>query len=614
MAPRLKSDRHLSLPTTGESSVGRSRSVSDRSDRSDDSSEFLDSRSQQSGETGPKPARKRASKPKVRTGCISCKKRHVKCDEQKPGCTKCENLGLICEGYTPPRTVRQTSRAERPLRPKPRSASLAPQPCGASLETAETQLPFFISPGFGFHVGDDDVWYFTLFRDQIAYDLSPCRGDNFWHRSSLRDSMTMRFIRHSILSIGAYARALIDLKTDYPLLKSADRPWWPASIYNRHRQAALSHHAKALSYLRQDIGENGIDSRSTMAATLLFIVFENMQGNYHASGNLIRSGIKVLNNLGRAESRNFIWQAYCERFEAPSEIDEMAHMFSRHSITSVLTPFPHGKSAYHMLFDDDDTLLDNDDKLSIEYATRSTTPRTLQHGMVIWETTLPALGRFYAKALWRNLNPHYEVDDDAIQEQAHFLARLHDFGSGVAALQAVERDDAKMRGLLFLSIHHLVATIFVSCCLDRTEVSYDDFSPQFEDIMAKIKLLMEMPLMANKTGFSNEVGSLPLVTFVASKCRVPRLRLEALDIIRDSGWREGPWDGTSLSNAMVNLMQLEGQSGREEEVEFSLPPEARYVWTNMFWDFENRQMTMQYTKVWSNEPGRLGKVTRVVRG
>lgn len=141
-------------------------------------------------------------------------------------------------------------------------------------------------------MGDDDGWYFTLFRDQVVYDLTPCYGSNFWSRSSIRDSMTMRAIRHSILAIGAYARGLMDLKTDYPWLASADRPWWPTGIVNKHHQAALNHHAKALAFLREDMEGNGIDSRTTMAATLLFIVFENMQGNYHASGVLVRNGIK----------------------------------------------------------------------------------------------------------------------------------------------------------------------------------------------------------------------------------------------------------------------------------------------------------------------------------
>ncbi|KAL1797969.1 hypothetical protein ACET3X_004575 [Alternaria dauci] len=36
---------------------------------------------------------------KVKTGCRTCKVRHVKCDETKPKCLKCTSTGRKCEGY-----------------------------------------------------------------------------------------------------------------------------------------------------------------------------------------------------------------------------------------------------------------------------------------------------------------------------------------------------------------------------------------------------------------------------------------------------------------------------------------------------------------------------------
>ncbi|KAI2617840.1 hypothetical protein GGR54DRAFT_631287 [Hypoxylon sp. NC1633] len=36
---------------------------------------------------------------KVRTGCLTCKVRKVKCDEGKPNCQRCESTGRKCDGY-----------------------------------------------------------------------------------------------------------------------------------------------------------------------------------------------------------------------------------------------------------------------------------------------------------------------------------------------------------------------------------------------------------------------------------------------------------------------------------------------------------------------------------
>ncbi|KAK1634628.1 hypothetical protein BDP81DRAFT_324286 [Colletotrichum phormii] len=41
----------------------------------------------------------RKGQPKVRTGCLTCKSRKVKCDEAKPACARCTSTGRKCEGY-----------------------------------------------------------------------------------------------------------------------------------------------------------------------------------------------------------------------------------------------------------------------------------------------------------------------------------------------------------------------------------------------------------------------------------------------------------------------------------------------------------------------------------
>lgn len=42
----------------------------------------------------PKKIRKR-----TRTGCLTCRKRRIKCDERKPFCNNCEKSKKCCAGY-----------------------------------------------------------------------------------------------------------------------------------------------------------------------------------------------------------------------------------------------------------------------------------------------------------------------------------------------------------------------------------------------------------------------------------------------------------------------------------------------------------------------------------
>lgn len=485
--------------------------------------------------------------------------------------------------------------------------------------------------GLGFDASGDDGWYMTLFRERVANDLSPGKGSNFWIRSSFRDSMTIKAIRHSILGIGAYSRALIDLKTDYPWIKTADRPWWPHSIENRHHQAALDHHIKAISYLQQDIRTNNVDDRMAMAANLLLIVFENMRGNYHVAGSLVRSGIKVLNRMGERGSPVFKWSPpeALKPNEIYEELDEMAYIFSRHSVATVNVPFPHGKSAYHMLLNDDSPTPDDEENFPVSCLVEETTPNSCMEARAIWDRILHSLAGFYAKTLWLNLRPDFCVDKDGLAwEQALYLARLQEFGLGLGTLVATERNVNTMCPLTFLTIHHLVATIFTSCCLDPSETAYDSFASEFDILLSHIRSYMDIS-SPFKVGFTNEVGILPLLAFVAAKCRVLHLRFAAIELLMNHGWREGPWDGVSLAHAMMGLMNIEGQqyprAGQDlapqaqEDNTFAnaarLPSaDTRYAWTNMFWDYEAQKMTMEYTKLLPNIDGRLDRKTLTVSG
>ncbi|CAG8979869.1 hypothetical protein HYALB_00002642 [Hymenoscyphus albidus] len=64
----------------------------------------------------------RASKPKVKTGCQTCKIRRVKCDETKPSCLRCVKFGHQCDGYVSKHTTKPSqgspTGASRMLVPK----------------------------------------------------------------------------------------------------------------------------------------------------------------------------------------------------------------------------------------------------------------------------------------------------------------------------------------------------------------------------------------------------------------------------------------------------------------------------------------------------------------
>lgn len=57
---------------------------------------------QQPYQTQPQATKRRNVKSRTKTGCLTCRKRRIKCDERKPGCENCQRSKKICMGYEDP--------------------------------------------------------------------------------------------------------------------------------------------------------------------------------------------------------------------------------------------------------------------------------------------------------------------------------------------------------------------------------------------------------------------------------------------------------------------------------------------------------------------------------
>lgn len=64
------------------------------------------------------PKRKRVFSNRTKTGCMTCRRRKKKCDEQHPACNNCIRGGFICEGYSSRSTWQKPSSAKIPLQSK----------------------------------------------------------------------------------------------------------------------------------------------------------------------------------------------------------------------------------------------------------------------------------------------------------------------------------------------------------------------------------------------------------------------------------------------------------------------------------------------------------------
>ncbi|KAJ5936988.1 acetyltransferase [Penicillium verhagenii] len=61
------------------------------------------------------PKRKRVFSNRTKTGCMTCRRRKKKCDEQHPACNNCLRGGFLCEGYSSRNTWQKPSSSKTPV-------------------------------------------------------------------------------------------------------------------------------------------------------------------------------------------------------------------------------------------------------------------------------------------------------------------------------------------------------------------------------------------------------------------------------------------------------------------------------------------------------------------
>ncbi|KAF2120861.1 hypothetical protein BDV96DRAFT_278648 [Lophiotrema nucula] len=197
----------------------------------------------------PEKKRTRASHPKVRTGCHTCKARRVKCDEQRPACQKCINTGRKCDGYKNNREW---------------VIVVAPPPP--------------VTDGFE---DDRSRRHFDYFRTQAVYELSWFFEDGDWGKLVLKQSHMSPAVRHAVIALACSHEDFRDNLT-------------VASMAPQYAYAA-QHYSKAIRNLIKETSDDAQESRvRALICGLLFISIELLRGNNIAALHHLDGCLKIV--------------------------------------------------------------------------------------------------------------------------------------------------------------------------------------------------------------------------------------------------------------------------------------------------------------------------------
>ncbi|KAJ5935617.1 hypothetical protein N7466_005164 [Penicillium verhagenii] len=485
---------------------------------------------------------------KVKSGCKTCKTRRVKCDESRPACRRCVSTGRVCDGYGiwggggSPYGPPQSNKAL--------STYCTPVPLGSM--THEEQM------------------YFDWFLDRTTKKFAGLFASEFWETLVLQASAQEPAVRHAVVALSAAHR-----------FDHSNSAWSIPTTYGLDaEQFTLQQYNKAIHHLRWMKGSTHKNTlRVALVTCMIFVTLEYLRGQYQMGSAHLRYGLQLLASMSTTQPRSSLSPnvlSPAEDFAHNALIDS----YSRLSIQAAM--FGHVPS--HMC------IMTRDPQVhAIPYAftsildARRTLDDLLNRGYCLKR-------HFYnirfSQSQSKTIDPEIAETQHGIVTDLVLWRKA--YNASIARLESEANCKDKF-GNTLLPLYHEMATIMASVCLSDDEMIFDSYTPNFLAILAKfielwniwasasiqiqeVKDLFSTPESHGEChGFTVESGFIPPVYYTALKCRIPRLRRQAIRILRAAPHREGVWNGLLLANVLEEVVKIEEEGICSNDAETEQP-------------------------------------------
>ncbi|KAE8378492.1 hypothetical protein BDV26DRAFT_261524 [Aspergillus bertholletiae] len=456
-------------------------------------------------------ARRKSSGTRSRSGCITCKLRHVKCDETKPICLRCQQSGHKCEGYdiaSQSQLRRRIESAQSVSRRRPLSGDhriiLRP-------ETREERrwADFFLAK---------TTVAFSGFFDSIL-----------WSYLIPQISEGEPAIRHAVVAIGAtHARYQIAAGQTLADPSSTNQFVWQQ--YNK----AIRHLMGRMSTIDNQNWE------LALTTCCLFICLEILQGNKPQALDHIDAGLKM---LCQHEQKGVAAGRTTDMYK------ELRQLFSRFNLEASFM----GRPLYPLESPPQGIITAGLTLTNLLHA-KSHLDNLMNKGLVFI----------------RSVSLDREPRDSQLQQKLELEQRelCFEFDTWLVSLdKLIQRigpwiQQSDLRASLILRIYHHTSLIWVKTVLALDENVFDLYISEFGEVVSYagrvIQLAGEIDKRANnQSTFCLESEVIGPLYYTATKCRNPAIRRRAIDLLLHYGKVEGMWNAKRYAAVASLVMEVE---------------------------------------------------------
>ncbi|KAB8296672.1 hypothetical protein EYC80_002096 [Monilinia laxa] len=581
-------------------------------------------------ESGNRLKQRRASRPKVKTGCNNCKIRRVKCDESRPQCTKCVRSGRHCDGYPAYNPKNRHVNSTLPIAPRPTNAGLESKSTSSnnflintissgstslvpreivrivnkakyinpSIPTTHSTIPsieidssLFRPPTLGLAFDAKEGQYFQVFRTHTASELSGFFDSEFWTRSVLQESHSEASIRHAVVALGALYKTLEKVAESPPSspTSTSNQSTSSGDSAPTHWNFAWEQYGKAVTRMRQSqmFTRMAIQAKSYDMAFHFPAPWVIRLSTNPSIANPVASQSGPPSPSTTSSMTNLDWRYHVSQDPSlanpPSPSDS-----STGTTASIEAPIPESFPNVH----EARLVLDALCERIMRYNEELVGFYTVSNNIL--PTSIKSNGYGFGRSLE--------------QWQATFAPLL-------AKRRAPGTSNTERAGMIVLQMGCIMTRILVFTAFSANEMDFDQFLPIFTEIneLAKELIVDEELALAQarcgeacrhvnsrlgkgmrtpfgvkvvsppgpgfeshhsppretyshiKPSFALDLGIIPPLFVVATKCRDRRLRREAISLLTSSHRREGMWDSRLCAGVGNWIMNVE-EDGLDEYV------------------------------------------------
>lgn len=461
----------------------------------------------------------------------------MKCDEQKPACSRCLKSRRRCDGYATDGR-RPDHGALQVVHWHPDTLALHRITVDVAGNTEERRA-------------------FHFFREKSAVEFPGFFESSFWSQLVLQASHNESSIRHAVIALGSLHENLPPKNSpkERTLTKSGRAP----------NPFALQQCNKAIGHLKKIFCPGGRHSKELLLMSCaIFICFESLQGNVESALNHILGGLRIFRD----------WQTRPNIPSLPSQssapqsheyIDsELVQMFSRLNWQMLLFPDTH-------LFPID--FLKQDVRPAIGSIPDAFT--TLKEAKTSLDNCMGCKLQTITSAYFNGQGsedgpsasrPHEALDQHLLpQWSAAFGAFVEKAGSSLGPKE--------IQGTMMIEIQYNCLKILLSAGMPPRETAFDACGALFENIISLAASVIRSSGSCGDSDrtshFSFENGLVPPLYFTATRCRDPCIRRQALSLLSSTPRQEGIWNSEMSSKLAERLILIEEEGETMEQLQSS---------------------------------------------